>query len=55
MISALAAGHAPVTASIVAGANHVFLNIPDVIPGSAPELARITAWLDAQLAPVVAA
>jgi acetyl esterase len=52
MIGALAASGTPVTASIVAGANHVFLNIPDVIPGAAPELHRITSWLQEQLAPV---
>jgi acetyl esterase len=53
MVSALAAAQAPVTASVVAGANHVFLNIPDVIPGAAAELRRITNWLDAQLSPAV--
>jgi acetyl esterase len=55
MVGALSAAHTPVTASIVAGANHVFLNIPDVIAGAAPELQRITAWLDAQLTPAVVA
>ncbi|WP_066370930.1 alpha/beta hydrolase [Herbidospora mongoliensis] len=45
MTGALASAGAEVTASVVAGADHVFLNIPGVIPGAAPELDRITAWL----------
>jgi len=52
MIGALAAAGTAVTASVVAGANHVFLNIPDVIPGAAPELHRITTWLQSELASV---
>lgn len=40
----------PTTLSVVAGADHVFLNIPDVIPGSAAELERINAWLVQTLA-----
>jgi hypothetical protein len=35
---------------VVAGADHVFLNIPDVISGSAAELTRINAWLVETLA-----
>jgi acetyl esterase len=53
IVGGLAAAHAPVTASVVAGANHVFLNIPDVVPGAGPELDRITSWLDAQLSTTV--
>ncbi|GAA0421783.1 alpha/beta hydrolase [Acrocarpospora corrugata] len=49
MVGALAGAGVEVTVSVVAGANHVFLNIPDVIPGAAPELDRITAWLVARL------
>lgn len=51
MVGALAGSGNPVTASVVADANHVFLNIPDVVRGAAPELQRITAWLLDQLAP----
>jgi acetyl esterase len=49
LAGALAAAGAPVTASVVSGANHVFLNIPDVIPGAAAELDRITNWLAEQM------
>lgn len=48
LAGALAAAGTPTTTSIVAGANHVFLNIPDVIPGAAPELDRITGWMAEQ-------
>jgi len=46
----LTAAGVPTTLSVVAGADHVFLNIPDVIPGSAPELERIKGWLAATFA-----
>jgi acetyl esterase len=45
MLTALVEAGVPTTGSIVAEADHVFLNIPDVIPGAVPELARIRAWL----------
>ena len=45
MLTALAEAGVPTTGSIVAGADHVFLNIPHVIPGATPELERIRVWL----------
>lgn len=49
MTGELAASGVPTTASVVAGADHVFLNIPDVIPGAGPELERIKSWLAERL------
>jgi acetyl esterase len=49
MTADLATSGVPTTASVVAGADHVFLNIPDVVAGAGAELQRIKSWLAERL------
>jgi acetyl esterase len=49
MTADLAACGVPTTASVVAEADHVFLNIPDVVAGAGDELTRIKTWLAERL------
>lgn len=45
MCEALTSVGVPTTLSVVEGADHVFLNIPHIIDGSATEITKITNWL----------
>lgn len=50
MANELAKADVPVTVSVVAGADHEFLKVPDTVRGSGPEHARICSWLHERMA-----
>lgn len=45
MVRALSDNDVPVTASIVSGADHEFLKVPEFVPGAHEELDRIVEWM----------
>lgn len=49
MANALTMVDVPTTVSVVAGADHEFLKIPDVVAGAGPERERIVEWLHSHL------